>query len=272
MPEKLSWNEAIHAVLSDAKQPMSSQEIVDEIVNRGLHPETGATPSATVGSLIYTSIQKYGPASPFTRPVPGKFALRNSHKDADDSAGPEDLNEKSPEQGTSQTSGIVNALGMFWERSKVNFAPSQPKLLGLAQNATIPTDFCAQRGIYLLHDNQGVVYVGRTTDRSLGVRLREHTTDRLNGRWDRFSWFGIFPVTGAGTLNSTADFSGLSKDTVIVTLEAVLIEALEPRQNRKGGDWKIDAIEFLQREDPEFELKRKKAIVEELMKKGLSED
>jgi len=160
---------------------------------------------------------------------------------------------------------------MFWERSKVNWSPSKPRLLGYRPKATIATDFYAQHGIYLLHDNQGVVYVGRATDRGLGLRLKEHTTDRLNGRWDRFSWFGVLPVTEAGTLNTGADFSGISVDTVTVTMEAVLIEALEPRQNRKRGDANFEPIEFLQKEDPQFEINRKKAIVEQVINKGLTD-
>jgi hypothetical protein len=51
-------------------------------------------------------------------------------------------------------------------------------------------------------------------------------------------------------------------------MEAVLIEALEPRQNRKRGDTNFELIEYLQREDPKMELKRKLAIFEEL-KAGL---
>ena len=37
---------------------------------------------------------------------------------------------------------------------------------------------------------------------------------------------------------------------MIPALDAILIEALEPRQNRKRGD-DLSAVEFIQREDPE---------------------
>jgi hypothetical protein len=47
----------------------------------------------------------------------------------------------------------------------------------------------------------------------------------------------------------------------------VLIEALEPRLNRKRGDTSFDPIEFLQSEDPKMELKRKLEIIEELTAK-----
>jgi hypothetical protein len=129
-------------------------------------------------------------------------------------------------------------------------------------NAT-SVDFCNQRGVYLLHDMQGVVYVGRVTSQSLGHRLFEHTRDRLSGRWSRFSWFGVYPVEEDGTLKLGADFSQIDLDVVIVTMEAVLIEGLELRQNRKKGD-EFSAVEFLQVEDPKFESRRKLAILKEL--------
>lgn len=264
MAQELSWKEAARVVLQDAKEPMTAQEIVVEIVHRGLHPNTGATPAATVGAQIHVSIKEEGAESPFIRPMPGRFALRGPGQFATSSQAPEDLSEKDPQEGTSQVAGVVNALGMFWERSRVDWKPSQPKLFGCQPNGTIFTDFCGQRGVYLLHDYQGVVYLGRVTDRDLGVRLREHTTDRLNGRWNRFSWFGVYPVTEDGNLNVNADFSKISVNSVIAAMEAVLIEALEPRQNRKRGDVNFEAIEFQQAEDPEIDKKRKLAILEKV--------
>lgn len=58
-----------------------------------------------------------------------------------------------------------------------------------------------------------------------------------------------------------------SINSVIAAMEAVLIEALEPRLNRKRGDTSFDPIEFLQSEDPKMELKRKLEIIEELTAK-----
>jgi hypothetical protein len=42
-------------------------------------------------------------------------------------------------------------------------------------------------------------YVGRVTDQLLGRRLYQHTVDRLNGRWNRFSWFGVYLVNPDAT-------------------------------------------------------------------------
>ena len=48
-----------------------------------------------------------------------------------------------------------------------------------------------------------------------------------------------------------------------VALEAVLIEGLEPRQNRKNGN--DFGYEFLQATDPKIEKKKQKAIIEKLL-------
>ena len=242
---------------------MTALEIVQEIVQRSLKTEFGATPAATVGAQIYSSIKNEGASSPFARPAPGRFTLQGSATYPHPSLAPKDLTEKDAQEGTSIAAGVVNAIGMFWERSKVDWKISQTRLLGHQPNGTT-VDMAGQRGVYLLHDAQGVVYVGRVTGQDLGLRLRQHTTDRLNGRWNRFSWFGVFPVTESGALKTNADFSNISTDSVIAAMEAVLIEALEPRQNRKRGDANFEAIEFLQSEDPGIELNRKLAIIEEL--------
>jgi hypothetical protein len=48
---------------------------------------------------------------------------------------------------------------------------------------------------------------------------------------------------------------------LIPALEAILIEALEPRQNRKRGD-DLAAVEYIQKSDPEIEKKRMKATLD----------
>jgi hypothetical protein len=53
---------------------------------------------------------------------------------------------------------------------------------------------------------------------------------------------------------------------MIPALEAILIEALEPRQNRKRGD-DLSAVEFIQREYPEIQKKRVKASLEAAIEK-----
>jgi hypothetical protein len=127
-----------------------------------------------------------------------------------------------------------------------------------------PVDFFRQLGIYLLYDGREVIYVGRSTDRPLGKRLFEHTLDRMSTRWDRFSWFGLLPVSEAGKLGELPN--DYKAATIIPALEAILVEALEPRQNRKRGD-DLAAVEYLQRVDPEIEKRRIKETLDAALNK-----
>jgi hypothetical protein len=69
-------------------------------------------------------------------------------------------------------------------------------------------------------------------------------------------------VNNDGSLR-IADSCNISLDSLIVTMEALLIEGLEPPQNRKRGD-EFRAIEFLQVEDPAINKSKILALVEEL--------
>ncbi len=264
MPKEPSWKEAAIAVLQDATEPMTAQDIVQEIVERKLKTVLGATPWATASALMYTSMDKEGTASPFTLPEKGRFALRTRGGPPISSTPLSEIVEQNvAANGKPSAKGIINALGMFWERSKVDWNGPQTKLWGV-QSVGKPVDFGSQRGIYLLHDTQGVLYVGKAQPGPLSQRLWQHTFDRLGGRWTRFSWFGLYLAAEDGTLQTPAALPINSDDALVLTLEAILIEALEPRQNRKRGDTNFEDIEFLQAEDPKFELKRKLAFFEEL--------
>lgn len=72
------------------------------------------------------------------------------------------------------------------------------------------------------------------------------------------------PVSEAGQLGSLPAAYEAAK--MIPALEAILIEALEPRQNRKRGD-DLSAVEFIQREDPEIQKRRVKASLEAAIEK-----
>lgn len=158
---------------------------------------------------------------------------------------------------------IISSFGMFWRRNAIEWR-SNPKLLGMQQIGATPVDFCGQLGIYMLYDGREVIYVGRTTERPLGRRLHEHTIDRMSARWDRFSWFGLLPVSEKGRLETLPSSYAATK--LIPALEAILIEALEPRQNRKRGD-DLAAAEYIQMVDPEIEKKQAKAIIDTALNK-----
>ena len=83
--------------------------------------------------------------------------------------------------------------------------------------------------------------------------------NRLRSRWDRFSWFGLSPVDkrAANESQGIGNVSGQSGATkaIIDVMEAVLIEAIEPRQNRRQGDY-FRGLEYLQVEDPQVAKKK----------------
>jgi len=256
-----SWKEAIIEVLEAAGQSMHYADIAEEIQRRKLRSNVGATPANTVYTALYESIRKDGDDSLFVKSGAGEFMLRHastpSKKRGRSPASPE-LEE------AAETGGIIKAFGMFWRREWVDWT-SRPKLMGVQQEGAKPVDFAEQKGVYLLHDGREVVYVGRMTEKRLAARLSEHTKDRLNGRWDRFSWFGLLDVTDAGELTEQA-LSSLTADDVITTMEALLIEGLEPRQNRKRGD-AFRAVEYVQHLDPELAKKAKRKLAEEILSK-----
>jgi len=252
----LNWRDAIVAVLADADEPLHYAEIAKRVADQGLRRKLGATPAATVSREISDSLRTDGKRSQFERVGPGMYRIRGAasarlkrdDNDTDDDA-----------RGDT---GLINAFGMYWRRDAVVWK-STPRLLGKQQPASTPVNFSDQRGVYLLHDRREVVYVGRTTDRALGLRLRDHTTDRLGGRWDRFSWFGVLSVDADGELASAPQAS-FGIENLIETMEALLIEGLEPPQNRKRGDG-FSAVEFLQAEDPELERQRELELAEKLI-------
>jgi hypothetical protein len=101
--------------------------------------------------------------------------------------------------------------------------------------------------------------------RDLGKRLVQHTVDLLASRWNRFSWFGLWRVTQNGDLEEMSA-RPLPADIIVTTMEALLIEGLEPPQNRRRGD-DFRAVEYLQAEDPELEEPRMMSLLAEMSSK-----
>lgn len=162
---------------------------------------------------------------------------------------------------------IIRSFGMYWQRDLVVWC-NEPKIYGKQQASSRPVDFGKQKGIYILYDHHTVVYVGRSIDRPLGTRLYEHTGDRLGGRWNRFSWFGLLDVTDNANLEEKP--LNISHASLVATLEGPLIEALEPPQNRKRGDG-FYAIEYIQAIDPELkekEIKNTLRSIEQNLRTG----
>jgi hypothetical protein len=252
MPQ-LTWREAIEKVLREDPGAMRLSEIAQKIVQDGLRSNPGATPQSSVWVAAHEAIKKEGDKCPFQRIGRGLFIWK-------DKAGitkPPIITTDGSEEEDEVQYEIITSFGMFWRRDAIEWVFT-PKILGMQELGAQPVDFYGQKGIYLLYDGREVIYVGRATEQPLGKRLYQHTVDRLSSRWDRLSWFGLLPVSEDGKLGDLpASYLG---SKIIPAVEAIIIEALEPRQNRKRGD-DLSNVEYMQKEDPEIQKRKAKEIL-----------
>lgn len=236
---ELSWMDAILAVLRETDEALHYTEITERIISRGMRKSLGATPHLTVGARISDSIKTDGVRSPFVRVGRGEYRLQTMKSKSD----PETSRHGESSDTTDDlVPGGVAAFGMYWRRDRVDWSKKPVELWGQQAKGS-RVNFAAQIGVYLLYDGHRAVYVGQTIDGRLGDRLIAHCSDRLNGRWDRFSWFGILRVSEEGVLSEPG--FGPTIGDWISSIESVLIEAMEPPQNRRRGDG-FKAIEFVQ--------------------------
>jgi len=125
---------------------------------------------------------------------------------------------------------------VFWGRQKVSGS-----LLGARSKSNKPliVDFRDQRGIYALYADYELVYVGQTGagDQRLFKRLRDHLTDHVAERWNRFSWFGTQRVTQQHKLSNDIAAIHETMSSALNVLEAVSIAISEPRLNLQRGRW-----------------------------------
>jgi len=255
----MTWRKAIEKVLSEAPGALHYSDLTDKIIGDSLRSNLGATPAATVSAFLTTAIKSEGDQCPFQKVGRGLYIWRAKTiaPTVPLTVPTEDAEE------TEEQYEIISSFGMFWRRDAIDWV-STPRILGMQQIGAEPVDFHKQIGIYLLYDGREVIYVGRATDRPLGKRLYEHTLDRFSSRWDRFSWFGLLPVSETGTLGEQPESYAGTK--IIPAIEAIMIEALEPRQNRKRGD-DLSAVEYIQKEDPEIQKKKIKQSMEAALNK-----
>ncbi len=263
----LKWKEAIEKVLTEEKKQVHYTEIAELIAERGYRKSLGATPQDTVSANLTTDINTNKEKSIFAKvDKKGYYILRKFLTETDgsliDESEPQIINDKIV---TKDNHKIINAFGIYWNRSLVHWK-SMPDLLGIQQVGATEVNFKGQIGIYLLHDSRETIYIGQAIEQPLGKRLKDHTSDRLAGRWDRFSWFGFYPVREEGELNLDAKFKEFTIQNLGDILEAILIESIEPRQNRKQGN-SFTGLEYLQQEAPEIKKKLKEQIIRELTDK-----
>lgn len=260
----MPWREAIVTALKENGPQMHYAEITQAIIDSGYRVNVGVTPAATVSANLSEMIRS-GKKSPVVKVDRGIYALR----DAGDTHLKEQIRAPDEAQEDAREMGLINALGMFWDRDRVFWRPNMPRLLGVQQSGSTPVNFTAEAGVYVLHDGSRAIYVGRVVEPRLGQRLFEHTRDRLTGRWNRFSWFGVRGVRDDGELTPISDVS-IGVGGLIATMEALLIEGLEPPQNRRQGDG-FNAVEFIQETDPAVVRERDRRVLAQLSQNvGLS--
>jgi hypothetical protein len=148
---------------------------------------------------------------------------------------------------------IIQNFGFMWDRSEVDWGRRGPggraSFRGVkVGNTKRIVDFQEQMGIYVLYDRfEQPVQIGQA--QVIFVRLRQHRADHLRNRWAYFTWFGFYKVSAAHQLLAKEQAIELKKVTTLGEalheIEAVLIQVMEPRLNRRGPNWK-DTEEYLQ--------------------------
>lgn len=248
--QDIPWEKAIRTVLDQVDGALHYADIAERIVGNGYRKSVGATPAATVSSILSTSVRD--PASPYIKVGRGEYALRVApERGASDAV----FSKRNAEEA-----GALRSFGMYWQRGLI-FWTGSPKILGRQGAGATEVNFAEQVGVYLLHDRERVIYVGRAED-TLFSRLKAHTADRLGGRWDRFSWFGLRDVQPSGSLSESV--VPWTQDVVVSTMEAVLIESLEPPLNRRRGD-NLSSVEYIQAQDPRVVDPAKQALIQQIM-------
>ena len=155
------------------------------------------------------------------------------------------------------TDTLFSNMGLFWKEEDVFWGEQKRpgRLLGRfsKRKRSDPVDFREQIGIYVLYAEYSIVYVGQTGsgDQTLLVRLRQHLSDDLAERWNRFSWFGVRKVNLDGSLSVKKSAVHPSLATALNHIEGVLIHAAEPPLNGQGGRFGENVERYLQERDEE---------------------
>jgi hypothetical protein len=147
---------------------------------------------------------------------------------------------------------IIKNYGLRWQRDLIfwGWKGKAGCLLGRLADNTV--DFRGQIGIYILYDNEKIVYIGQAVKDNYTIfsRLKDHTRDSLADRWNRFSWFGIRKVVGGENLASIAAAYKTDTKDMLDHLEAILLAVVEPQLNKQGGKW-IGASQYIQEKHEE---------------------
>lgn len=171
---------------------------------------------------------------------------------------------------------LIHNYGLFWRKAWVHWGrgSNAGHLKGLRVGAKtgVPVDFRYQQGVYCLYDESfKLVYVGQAggkNDQRLLRRLSQHREDAVSERWSRFSWFGVRQVLQTGELKAEKDSAHPEIGDVLNHIEAILIAAAEPVQNRQGGKFGDRVEQYIQYRDDENVGPDVEGMIRELWKKS----
>lgn len=235
----MKWIEAIVEVLQESKVAMTSEDIAIAISKTEKISTYQFSPDIAVVAIIEKNI------TIFETNERGAYRLKETFDyeqwKATDKTSSTEETKSIKERVDRRTKNLIKTYGVFWRREKVDW--SQDKLRG-SQLGGSHVDFSEMKGIYILYDNREPIFVGQAISAGLMAKLQTHTKDRFANRWNRFSWFGIYGVNQNGSLHQIRTFNTTIED-VANAIEAVLVEGLEPRQNRDNSRY-FDGAEYSQ--------------------------
>lgn len=233
----MTWGDAAFEVLKKAKSPLHYKVILKTIEEQRLRAVTGKTPA---GSL-YVACKNLKSDGLITLPEPGVFALAQNP----------DTDGGGQTENAQAAADLLFPHGRYWQADSIDWKPTNGNLWGyLGEPPPFESlhDFADHPGLYVLHHTHaplGILYVGKT-DAGLYQRLRNHRTDKCEGRWDSFSWFSL---RGMRELEPTDEFE-LDRSRFLKLMEAFMLECFLPPLNnqRTGKKTMFAAYEQLERE------------------------
>lgn len=258
----MKWIDAIVKVLQNNKQdngvyaPMHYSDITDAIIQQNLRETYGITPKNTANAYMSTRPDLFNSLgggfygltqAGINYEVDNKNKSRdNKEVDAEDAQINSKINQEIEKANESK---IIKIFGMFWDRTKIEWR--RGKMKGRQNVGSEVVDFKDVRGLYVLYDGREVIYVGQALKTPILKRLKDHTKDRLSGRWNRFSWFSIDGINPDGTIFKVDKRISMDLEHLIDALEGIMIEGLEAPQNRRQGNNFGD--EYIQDDNIEME-------------------
>lgn len=242
----MRWLDAIVEVLKENKQengdyaPMHYGDITNAIIEKNLRRTYGITPRNTVNAYMSTHPELFSSLGG------GFYALlqagteyaegvkRGMHNGSDAEVEDAQNDVINVEIEKENKSKIIKIFGMFWDRAKIEWG--RAKMTGRQNVGAGVVDFSNVRGVYILYDGREVVYVGQALKTPIFKRLKDHTKDRLSGRWNRFSWYSIDGIDQEGNIVKADKQFSVNIEDLINAFEGIMIESMEPPQNRRQGD------------------------------------